>query len=643
MPKAIPDTEKQKLLSEKYPDLDFSQFFPSEGKTSVGCKHHGVFEKTYKDLTRTSQGCPTCNPSGKLTNEQFLCKIREAFPDTYSQYDLSRVEYSGARNSVIILCPTHGEVSLSPLNLSKVLANGNIGLTPCSECNYQSLGRTGKHTQDSFIKYVQETNPNNLDLSRVKFVNTTTKVEVGCNECGAWWSANPGDISGVDASGCPECGRTATNAAVKRRNLPWEEVVRRSKEVHGDRYEYHESEDFRPDGRHISMTCRVHGLFTQKLTNHVGHGTGCPTCGKEAAAESRRVTYEESFARSRAIHGDLFEYPEEGYKDASTPMQIICKTHGLFSQLPYSHWSGNGCEKCGTRISRGQQELANFLASTGVEIELEYKFDGRKAWDIVCHSKKLAVEYNGLYFHSESYQDTVNSEGRATQGRKYQHLQRTLDAEALGYRLVHIYEDEWLKQRPKVENLFHGLLGVKEGQVVGARETTVKDIPWAQASALLNEFHLQGAGAAGKWNLGLFLEEELLAVMVFTTVDSAVGEVELRRFCSKGRVAGGFSKLLKAFTRSHVGEFCRVVSYSDRRWSLGEVYSKNGFRLAENSDPNYEYVKGIARFNRRQFQKANLHNVLEKVDLSKTEWENCGNNGYRRIWNCGVSKWVLDL
>jgi G:T-mismatch repair DNA endonuclease (very short patch repair protein) len=56
-----------------------------------------------------------------------------------------------------------------------------------------------------------------------------------------------------------------------------------------------------------------------------------------------------------------------------------------------------------------------------------------KELDIVIPEIKLAIEYNGLYWHS------IN-------GSKYkfgQHLSKTQSCEKLGYRLLYVWEDEW--------------------------------------------------------------------------------------------------------------------------------------------------------------------------------------------------------
>jgi hypothetical protein len=113
------------------------------------------------------------------------------------------------------------------------------------------------------------------------------------------------------------------------------------------------------------------------------------------------------------------------------------------------------------------------------------------------------------------------------------------------------------------------------------------------------------------------------------------------RFVSKQNVnvVGGASKLLKYFRNNFEGG---VVSYSDRRYSNGDMYKTLGFQFSHNSSPNYFYFKNPAFLESRQkYMKHKLPTLLETFNPSLTEWENMANNGYNRIWDCGNSVWKI--
>ena len=63
--------------------------------------------------------------------------------------------------------------------------------------------------------------------------------------------------------------------------------------------------------------------------------------------------------------------------------------------------------------------------------------------DIVIPEIKLSIEFNGVYWHSCFYKD------------KNYHLIKTELCEKFGYRLIHIFEDEWNEiTKEKLKQIF---------------------------------------------------------------------------------------------------------------------------------------------------------------------------------------------
>jgi len=95
---------------------------------------------------------------------------------------------------------------------------------------------------------------------------------------------------------------------------------------------------------------------------------------------------------------------------------------------------------------------------------------------------------------------------------------------------------------------------------------------------------------------GLFLDQELVAVMSFGVGRFSADGWELLRYASVGRVAGGFARLFAAFVKEHNPE--SIVSYCDLRWGNGSVYAANGFILDGITSPDYWYVSKDRRVSR---------------------------------------------
>lgn len=242
--------------------------------------------------------------------------------------------------------------------------------------------------------------------------------------------------------------------------------------------------------------------------------------------------------------------------------------------------------------------------------------------DIYIPEKKLAIEYDGIYWHAQK--------------ERLYHLKKTELCEKLGIQLIHVFEDEWLNKQEIVKSRLRNFLG-KFDKIIYARKCEVKEIEAKYSKKFQLENHIQGF-VNSKINLGLYFENELVSLLTINKSRFAKSyEYELVRFCSKlnYHVVGAASKLLKYFEENYKPK--SIISYADRRWSIGNIYKKLGFQLISSSRPNYWYFKknSSTLFNRMIFQKYKLRKILENFDEKLSEVKNMEANGYQRIFDCG--------
>lgn len=254
-----------------------------------------------------------------------------------------------------------------------------------------------------------------------------------------------------------------------------------------------------------------------------------------------------------------------------------------------------------------------------------------KELDIYIPDYNLAIEYDGLMFHSEG--NSEHSMFRNTD--KSYHLEKTELCLKNNIQLFHIFEGEdldlWL-------SMINSKLGLNNK--IFARKCIIKELKSSETVTFLNKNHLQGFCQA-KINVGLFYEDELVSVMTFSKPRfNKKYEYELIRFASKRNytVVGGASKLWKYFVNKYNPK--SVITYANRRFSNGEIYKILGFTFLEKTSPNYFYFKPneFNLYSRVKFQKHKLKNILEVYDESLSEAENMFNNNYRRIYDCGNLK-----
>jgi len=283
----------------------------------------------------------------------------------------------------------------------------------------------------------------------------------------------------------------------------------------------------------------------------------------------------------------------------------------------------NVCYPLQTGTSNQEKELAEFL-SKYVQIETNNRsIISPKELDIFIPNHSLAIEYNGLYWHSEVYKDN-----------KY-HLNKKLQAEDKGVDLIHIFEDEWVNNIDIVKSRLLMRLGKIENKIY-ARKCIIKEIDASTANTFIKQNHIQGVGRSNV-RVGLYYNSQLVSVMTFLNGDISKGIKgwELNRFCSliNTQVTGAAGRLFKWFINNYDPE--TVISFSDRRWETSSsVYSKIGFKYASTSVPNYWY------FCNNENQRYHRYSLRKPTGSILSERELRESQGYLRIYDCGSSKWI---
>lgn len=125
--------------------------------------------------------------------------------------------------------------------------------------------------------------------------------------------------------------------------LTTEEFIECARKVHGDRYDYSQTE-FNGWGNYVTIVCKEHGPYRQKAYDH-RKGRNCPICA------GKRMTQEIFIKKSKEIHLNKYDYSKVEYINGVTKVCIVCPEHGDFWQTPNSHINGHGCFKCGRDIT----------------------------------------------------------------------------------------------------------------------------------------------------------------------------------------------------------------------------------------------------------------------------------------------------
>jgi len=241
--------------------------------------------------------------------------------------------------------------------------------------------------------------------------------------------------------------------------------------------------------------------------------------------------------------------------------------------------------------SNYEKEIIEYLKSLGIVniITNDRTIINPYEIDIYLPEYKLAIEFNGTYWHSSLFAD------------KTYHQQKSLMAEKQNIKLIHIYEYEWLEYPDKIQSLLKIALGKVDNKIY-ARNCEIKLINNETAKPFNNKNHIQGHRNA-QITYGLYYEGNLMQLMSFSKHSKY--EWEIIRGCpgSNNVVVGGISKLFQHFVKEN--NPAQVFSYCDFNKFDGHGYETIGMKYIGLTGPDMKYVIGKNKVMNRNPKKYN--------------------------------------
>lgn len=345
---------------------------------------------------------------------------------------------------------------------------------------------------------------------------------------------------------------------------------------------------------------------------------------KEMIKEKFRETCIAKLGVDGVVNKESFvEYLFEQHHEKRLTCKEIADAIGVHISTVCKWFDRLGVEKKVFFSSSEQRELENFIGSLGLKYQSNVRniIDGEL--DIVVPDRKIAIEYCGLYWHCNQNKPTGY------------HSDKLQAANAAGYRLITIFQDEWLHSKEIVKQKLKHIFGADDRPTVYARKTIIDVVAdYEEVKQFFNENHIQGA-SNGFVTLGLKHQGHWVAMMTFKEVRSRI--VQLTRYATSCRVIGGLSKLLRHFERYY--EYDTIETFADLRWSEGDVYERTGFTCVKTIKPDYYYIIGTRRLHKFNFRHSRLKR-MEGYDPTLSESDNTQKMGIYKIYDCGKKKYV---
>ena len=238
-----------------------------------------------------------------------------------------------------------------------------------------------RKTTYQFIKDAIQIHGDTYNYSKVKYKNAGEKIIIICKEHGDFLQTPNSHLS--KESGCIKCvGCYKSNT---------EEFIKKSKEIHDDRYDYSKVE-YKNVIEKVIIICKEHGDFLQTPNGHLD-GRGCYKCGYNMFIFSNN----DFINKAKEIHNDKYGYSKINYIKMNEKVIIICKEHGDFEQTPQTHLSGCGCKCCGIATMKIKQktDVDDFIKNANIIHNNKYEYS--KMNYIKCFQK---TKLNNLLIQS---------------------------------------------------------------------------------------------------------------------------------------------------------------------------------------------------------------------------------------------------
>jgi glutaredoxin len=282
-------------------------------------------------------GCPHCAGNVKLTKEDIEKRLEGRGIRLLG-------DQTGLRNKATFACD-YGHEWQAEIN---TVLNHRSGCPHCA-----------KNAKLDSVVIIERLKPRGIQM--ISPYRGTAKKSLFKCQSGHEWEVGLASVLG--GNGCRTCN-------IEGQRYTTQEFIELAKAAHGDRYDYSKV-DYLNAKTKVEIVCRRHGTFWQLPLNHIqGRKNGC----KECVFDRLRLTAKEFIKKSKLRHGDKYDYSKVEYKSNHDKVELICKEHGSFWQMPMNHMKETGCPGCAvTGFDQTKPGILYYLAVLTDDNETLYK------------------------------------------------------------------------------------------------------------------------------------------------------------------------------------------------------------------------------------------------------------------------------
>ncbi len=340
----------------------------------------------------------------KLTTDEFVAR---AISTHGLKYDYSKATYVNAKTPLTVICNAHGEFNTIPNNH----VSGKSG---CPKCGIETQGLNSRLTQNEFLEKAILVHGLKYDYNKAVYSRHCDKIIVICKNRGEFSLTANNHLEGV---GCKKCyhGKLSIDKSFDIETL---------KKLKSD----DNTAILSLSGKHMIIDCKIHGKA--KISKYrYGNKIICPKCSIRSRHDNQKIDFDEFCNRYTKKYPDIeILFDRDSFRNMNEPMKV--SYNGVESEL-----TPNQLLHGGILYYPGYATLKSNIELKLAEKYPEFKSGDRSAikpYELDLYSEKysLAIEVNGVYWHSDKFKD-----------RNY-HLIKTLKCEKRGISLLHFWETE---------------------------------------------------------------------------------------------------------------------------------------------------------------------------------------------------------
>lgn len=541
----------------------------------------------------------------KKTNEEWLAEAK-AIDDSYEWLE----EYVDAKTKIKYrhkVCEYVG--SIKP--------NDFLQGQRCSKC----FG-TPRKTNEQWLKQANKIDDDYEWLEPYK----TALVEIKCRhkKCGNIFFIRPNSF--INGRGCPVCGEIKRKSLKRRTNEQW---IEKSKEISND-YEW--LEQYKNSNTKIQYKHKACGYVGKILPSKFLAGEGCSNCSRKRAKETTLkkygvehislINYSQRSIKILSSKENFKKYLQEqkeklNTKQIAEDLQVNQNTiNNKIKEYELRKYVDNNC-------SSAEKEIKEIFLQLNAKIR--NILPNKQELDCYSEKDKLAVEYNGSYWHS------VNENTNKKAKPQDYHDNKTRMCQELGIRLIHIWDFEWNTRQEQCIKLISNALNLNKEKVY-ARNCIIGYPTSLEYEKFMEKEHIQGSSKASI-KIGLYYDNKLV---MCCGIRNESNQYNLVRMASSINVIGGASRLAKHFPTDK-----SMVTFCDTGKFTGTVYPKMGFKKVGEVPPRYVWVNSQYDIkSRRACQKQYICETDD--DWNKTEVEIMTEKGYYQCYGSHLDKYVRE-